>query len=138
MVEKVQTQKHLGLKLDKKLNFKEHLKDKFVKVNRGIEILKKLSGFLPRHSLITLYKSFIRPHLDYADIIYDQPYNLNLCSKIETCQYNAALAITGAIRGSSNGRLYQELGLWYLSSRRCLRKLCTFYRIVRNKSPGYL
>ena len=77
VVEKVQTQKHLGLKLDKKLSFKEQFKDKFAKVNRGIEILKKLSGFLPRHSLITLYKSFIWPHLDYADI-YGQPNNLTI------------------------------------------------------------
>ena len=86
MVEKVQTQKHLGLELDKKLSLKEHLKDKFAKVNRGIGNLKKLSGFLPRPALITLYKSFIRPQLDYADIIYGQPNNLNLCNKIETCQ----------------------------------------------------
>ena len=43
MVEKVETQKHLELKLDKKLSFKERLKDKFAKVNRGIEILKKLA-----------------------------------------------------------------------------------------------
>ena len=107
MVEKVQTQKHLGLKLYKKLSFKEHFKDKFAKVNTGIGILKKLSGFLRSHSGITLYKSFIRPHLDYVDIIYDQPNNLNLCNKIETCQYNAPLAITGAIRGSSMERLYQ-------------------------------
>ena len=134
VVEKVQTQKHLGLKLDKKLSFKEHLKDKFAKVNRGIGILKKLSGFLPRHSLITLYKSFIQPHLDCTDIIYDQLNNLSLCNKIETWQYNAALAITGAIRGSSKERLYQELGYAYLSSRRWLRKLCTFYKIGRNKS----
>ena len=93
VVEKVQTQKHLGLKLDKKSSFKEHLKDKFAKVNKGIGILKKLSALLPRHLLITLCKSFIQLHLDYADIIYDQPNNLNLCNKIETCQYNAALAI---------------------------------------------
>ena len=66
----MQTQKHLGLKLDKKLsfkehlkdkcakvNFKEHLKDKFAKVNRGNGVLRKLSGFLPRHLLITIYKS---------------------------------------------------------------------------------
>ena len=46
MVEKVQTQKHLGLKLDKKLSFKEHLKDKFAKVNRGIGILKKSERIL--------------------------------------------------------------------------------------------
>ena len=138
MVEKVQTQKHLGLKLDKKLSFKEHLKDKFAKVNWGIGILKKFSGFLPCHSLITLYKSFIRPHLDYADIIYDQPNNLNLCNKIETCKYNGALAITNTIRGSSKEGLYLELGFEYLSLRRWLRKLCIFYRIVRNKSPANL
>ena len=59
MVEKVQNQKHLGLKLDKKLSFKERLKDKFVEVNSRIGILKKLSGFLPPHSLITLYKYFV-------------------------------------------------------------------------------
>ena len=46
VVEKVQTQKHLGLKLDKKLSFKEHLKDKFAKVNRGIGILKKTERIL--------------------------------------------------------------------------------------------
>ena len=40
VVEKVQTQKHLRLKLDKKLSFKEDLKYKFAKVNRGIGILK--------------------------------------------------------------------------------------------------
>ena len=99
---------HLGLKLDKKLSFKEHLKNEFAKVHRGNGILKKLSGFLPRHSLITLYKSFIGPQLDYVDIIYDQLNNLNLCNKIESCQYNATLAITGAIRSSSKERLYQE------------------------------
>ena len=97
-----------------------------------------MSEFLPRHSLITFYKSFIRPHLDYGDIIYHQPNNLSLYNKIETCQYNAVLAIAGAIRGSSKESLYQELGFEYISSRRWLRKLCTFYKGVRNKSPGYL
>ena len=121
-----------GLNLTKKLSFKENVKDKFVLVNRGIGISKKLS-----HSLIILYRSFIRLHLDYADIIYDQPNNLNLCmcNKIETCQYNEVLAITGVIRGSSKERLCQELGFDYLSLRRCLRKLCTFYMIVRKKIP---
>ena len=64
VVEKVKTQKHLGLKLDEKLNFKEHLKDKFAIANKGIEMLKKLSNYRPHHSLVTLYKACIRPHLD--------------------------------------------------------------------------
>ena len=51
VVEKVKTQKHLGLKLDERLNIREHLKDKFAIFNKGIGMLKKLSNFLPRHSL---------------------------------------------------------------------------------------
>ena len=117
-VEKVKIQKHLGLKQDEKLNFKEHLKDKFAIVNKGIGMLKKLNNYVRRNSLGTFYKVFVRPHLDYADIIYDNPNNMNICNLIESLQYNAALAITVAIRGSSKEKLLQELGFEYLSSRR--------------------
>ena len=57
--------------------------------------------FLPHPSLLTIYKSFIRPHLDYGDVTYDQPSNTIFSSKIESIQYNPALAITGALKGSS-------------------------------------
>ena len=53
-------------------------------------------------------------------------------------QYDAAIAITGAIRGTSSEKLYQELGLESLRSRRWLRKLCLLYKIYKNKSPSYL
>ena len=52
----------------------------------------------PRSSLLTIVKSFVRPHLDYGDVIYDQPNNTRLSDKIEPVQYNA---ITGAIRETS-------------------------------------
>ena len=50
-----------------------------------------------------IFSTFVnmRPHLDFAGIIYDEPDNLNLCNKIDTFQYNAGLAITGVVRGSS-------------------------------------
>ena len=83
-------QKHLGFKLDKRLNFREHLKDKFAIANKGIWMLKKLSNYHPRHSLVTLYIVFIQGHLDYANIIYDKPNNMNICNKIKSLQYNAA------------------------------------------------
>ena len=59
-----------------------------------------------------IYKSFIRPHLDYGDIVYDQPNNSSLSEKIESLQYNAALAITGTIKGSSKEKLFQEFKFW--------------------------
>ena len=111
VVPQTSLQKHLGMFLDSKLNFSEHLKTIFQKTNKAIGLLRKLQTLLPRAPLITIYKSFIRPHLDYGDMIYDQTFNMSSQQKMETIQYNAALAITGAIRSSSREKLYQELGL---------------------------
>ena len=68
--------------------------------------MRKLNLLLPRSSLLTVCKSFIRPHLDYGDVIYDQPNLSSLANKIESVQYIAALAITGATRGSFTEKLY--------------------------------
>ena len=46
--------------------------------------------------------------------------------------------MTGAIKGSSTEKLYQELGIEHLRSRRWFRKLCLFYKIIKSKSPPYL
>ena len=72
-------QKHLGMHLDEKLNFNNHVKEKITKANKGIGVICELAHVLPRESLITIYKSFVRPHIDYGDIIYDQPNNSSFC-----------------------------------------------------------
>ena len=138
VIPKTTLQKHLGMFLDSKLNFSEHLKTIFQKTNKTIGVLRKLQTLLLRAPLITIYKSFIRLHLDYGDMIYDQTFNMSFQQKMETIQYNAALAITGAIRGSSREKLYQELGLETLQQRRWYRKLCCFYKILKSQSPKYL
>ena len=77
----MKTQIHLRLKLDKRLNFREdlkdkdHLKDKVAVNSKGIRMLKKMSNYLSWHSLVTLYKAFIPHHLEYVDIIYDKLNN---------------------------------------------------------------
>ena len=137
-VKQVSSQKHLALILDSKLNFQEHLQNIFNKVNKTSGLLCILQNILSREPLLTIYKSFVRPHLDYGDVIYDQNYNNFFHQKLESIQYNAALAITGAIRGSSREKLYQELGLKSLKQRRWFRKLCYFFKITKNQSPKYL
>ena len=97
--------------LDSKLSFFDYIREKIKKVTKGVNVIRKLNLLLPRSSLLTLYKSFVRPPLDYGDVIYDQPNNFCLSYKIETVQYNAALAITGTIRGTSKDKLYLELGV---------------------------
>ena len=138
LVQQVPSQKHLGMHLDTKLNFQEHLDNIMSKVDKTIGLLRKLQAVLQRPTLVTIYKAFIRPHLDYGDIIYDQAYKESFHQKLESIQYNAALAITGAIRGTSREKLYQELGLESLQKRRWYRKLCYFFKILKGQSPDYL
>ena len=71
-------------------------------MNKSIVLSRKLQTILPRPTLLTIYKAFIRPHLDYGETIYDQAFNDSSHQKLEAIQYNAALAITGAIRGTSS------------------------------------
>ena len=74
-VEQVPSQKHLGMYLETNMNFQKHLNNVLSKVSKTIALLRKLQDFLLRQSLVTVYKAFIRPHLDYGDIIHDQTYN---------------------------------------------------------------
>ena len=101
------SQKHLGMVLDTKLDFNLHPKNVRSKVNKTIGLLHKPQNILPRQSLITIYKSFITPHLDYGGTIYDRAYYSSFHQNIESDQYNFALAITGAIRETSEEKIYQ-------------------------------
>ena len=92
--------------LSVKLDFQGHLKNVYSKVNKTIGLLRKLHNTLPRLSLLTIYKCFIRPNLDYVDLIYDQAYTDSFHQKIESVQYNSALAIADAIRGTSKEKIY--------------------------------
>ena len=63
-------------------------------MKEGISVIKKLNVILTSSFLLIIYKLFIRPHLDYMDVIYEQPNNNGLPEKV------AALVITAAIRGT--------------------------------------
>ena len=106
-----------------RLSFEDHLKMILNKINQTVELLRKLQNILPRSELLTIYKSFIRPDLDYGDTIYDEAYNASFHQKLELLQYNTCLAITGAIRSTSREKLYEQLALESLQLRRWFRKL---------------
>ena len=131
-------QKHLGIILDSKLTFENHINMVTTKINKTIGLLRKLQNLLPRTNLIKIYKAFVRPHLDYGDILYDQAFNLSFQQKLESIQYREYLAITGAIQGTSREKIYQKLELESLQSRRWYRKLAMFCKIYKNKSLFYL
>ena len=144
----VNEHKHLGLIMDTKLTFASHINDKLSKARKGIGILKSLNQYLPTKILDQIYKMYIRPHLDFCDIIYHEPNTLNsfdssinlryLMNTVERIQYHAALSITGAWQGTNLDKIYEELGWESLTNRRHYRRLIQFYKIQNNLVPSYL
>ena len=78
------------LLLDKQLSFNEHIQSKMNKCYKMIGVIKRLSVNLPRDALLRIYKSFIRPHLDYGDTVYDKPHNESFKKKMKI--FNIKLA----------------------------------------------
>ena len=99
--------------------------------------MRKLQSVLPRITLVTIYKAFVRPHLNYGDILYDQAFNNSFLDRLESIQYNACLAITGAIRGASREKLYQELRLNPLDFDVGTEN-SVFFIVFKNEHPQYL
>ena len=146
LVKQVESHKHLGLILDSKLTFNKHINEKVSIARKWIGIIKQLSQYLPITSLDQIYKMHIRPHFDYCDAIFHVPSSLNNFNLslnysmgiLERTQYQAALAITGAWKGTNRDKIYEELGWETLDSRRQCHRLIMFYKIINNFTPNYL
>ena len=137
-IAKCSYQKHLGVVLHSKLDFSIHTEHKIKRCNKIIGLLQRLSVCFPRKALLTIVESFIKPRIDYGDILYDKPDNQNFESKIKKYHYKACIAVTGAIQGTSRKGFYDELGLMFLKERRWYNKLTFFYKIVNGQVPDYL
>ena len=138
----------MGLVLDSKLNFECHLEDKLAKPRSGIGLMKQLKQWVSHQVLDNIYKLYVRPHLDYADIVYHQAtegatiFNHEITNpvmkNVESIQYEAARVVSGAWKGTNRDKLYQNLGWESTNDRRIMRKLCIFYETIDTKFPNYL
>ena len=128
---------HLGINISYNLSWQKHIDDITAKANKRLDVLCRLSHILDRKTLTIMYNSFIRPVLEYGDIIF------NGCTEaqslqIEAVQKRAARIITGAIRGTPTRTMYDDLGWVTMKERRMYHCLCTFHKIVNNRAPAYL
>ena len=99
----VKEHKYLGMILDSKLDFSAHVKEAIVKARRGIGMIRcYIAKYVSRDVRDQIYKLYVRPHLDYGDIIYHKPdpeFTHYMTKRLERIQYSAALAVSGAWRG---------------------------------------
>ena len=104
--------KLLGVYIDSGLNFSKHVNEAVLNALKGVSLLKYLSKYVYRNALELSYKLYVRPYLDYGDIIYHNQ-RVDLMKLIEHVQYKASLVVSGYWQGTSRERLYEDLGWEY-------------------------
>ena len=116
-IEQVHQHKHLGLLFNTRLSWKDHVSEIIQGVSKLLDVMHKLSKDLDRRTLETIHETFVRSKLEYACVIWDDCSDQDSDS-IENCQLRAARIVTGAKKGTSHNRLYDETQWPQLKERR--------------------
>jgi hypothetical protein len=129
--------KHLGLFFSNNGLWHDHIDYIVKKAYTRLSMLRKVRFKLNRFTLEKMYFSFIRPILEYGDVVWDMQIHY-LINKIENVQSEAARIVKGGTKLTSIQKLYEETGWEKLLERMEKHQLILLYKIVNNQAPGYL
>ena len=136
-IKEVDSHKHLGLYFSNDGTWHHQIQYIKDKAWTRINIMRKLKFKLDRKSLEIIYTAFIRPILEYGDVVWDNCAQYEK-DDLEKIQHEAARIATGTTRLISINNLYNEIKWDSLQKRRNDHKLSLFFRMKNNLTPTYL
>ena len=138
-IQQTYNHKHLGLTLSKDLRFHSHINDVILKINRAMSSLYPIAKYVPRQILAQIYTTYVQPHYDYCDVVYDKQLTLQDSQRLQTLQNRAARLITGVPFRTPTSKLLQDLGWDKLLTRRLIHRLMTYFNLKNDKRlPDYI
>ena len=137
MIQETSTHKHLGLTFSNTCNWADHVRTISEKACIRLNLLRALKFRVSRKSLEKMYTAFVRPLLEYSDIVWDN-CSLETKKQLDGIHVEAARIITGATKLCNIDKIYSDQGWEFLQSRRNKHKLVAFYKILHGSAPNYL
>ncbi len=134
-IERVSHMKYLGVILDDKLTFDEHINYTHSKASQRLGVLRRSREYLDSSTSLTLYKSLVLPHLDYCDVVYMNMTVQNL-NKLQLIQNGACRTILRVPKDTSVSLMHEELGIPTLTHRREYHLATGCYKAVNNPDAG--
>jgi len=136
-IQEVDTHKHLGLTFSSRLSWLPHIKSLLNNVSKLHGVLCRLKNTLDRSVLYKIYKTFVRPKLEYASVIWSD------CTErekgvLERLQLSFARIVSGARKGTKNEHLYRDVKWLKLEERRQRNTLLFMHKLVYGEAPDYL
>lgn len=136
-LEVVTSHKHLGVIINSRLSWSDHIDSCLDLASKRLNMLEPLKYKLPRSALQTIYFSYVRSLLEYADVIWGN-CSVHYVNRLENIQIRAAHIVSGGKRRTSHADLYSELGWTKLSERRKNHKVILLHELLLKQTPSHL
>ena len=134
-LEEITSDRYLGVILDNKLDFNEHIATITSKATKLLNLCRRNLNMCTPQIKETAYKTLIRPHLEYTSPAWS-PHTSNNINKIENIQRRAARFVLGNYTFGPEANLTNEINSilhWQtLQHRRAIYDLALFYKIQHN------
>ncbi|MES9905174.1 MAG: reverse transcriptase family protein [Sedimenticola sp.] len=127
-VEQIKLEKDIGVNFDNELKFSEHIAICVKKANQKLGLIRRSFDHLDKDMFITLYKSLVRPTLEYASVIWSPTLKKDIVA-IENVQRRATKLVKELSSLSYEERL-KNLGLPTLIYRRDRADMVQLYKIM--------
>ena len=131
-IKKVDTFNFLGLTLNKRLNWNDHINSIASKISSTVGVLNKLKHFLPTSILKKIYSSLILPRLYYCNLIWGYKPK-----RISNIQRRAIRIICKQKYNSHTEPLFKSLKMLTVEDIHISKKLSFYYQFENNKVPSY-
>ena len=136
-IDEVDSHVYLGLKFACNLRWKHHINDVSDKTRKKLNCMVPFKYKLDRQSLEIMYKSFVLPTMEYANVVWGGSYDCDI-AKLEAIHIDAMRLISGATARSHIENLYMEFNWLTIQERINIASLTIMYKIINGYSPTYL
>ena len=137
-IKRVRKAKYLGIIMDEKLTWEDHIDYISLKIKRNIGIMRRERGDIPKTSLILLYKTLVEPYLGYCNTTWGT-CSSSLLDKLQALQNRAARTVANVkYEGTYHARLLKELD--WLNVRELIEydTASLVYRIENDLAPTHM
>ena len=136
-ITEVKSHMYLGLLFASNLKWNEHINSVYIKARKRLSLMIPLKTELDRKTLHTMFTSFVRPVMEYGNIVWGGSYDSDI-NKLEKINVDGMRIITGATANSNIRKLYEETA-WQSVRERCNAAMVTMlYKIKHSLAPDYL
>ncbi len=128
-IDSVESERDLGVIFDKSLSFKEHINKKIGLAKRNLALIKRTFKFLNPSTFLTLYKSLVRPHLEFCSPVWNNDLKF-FSNELEKVQKLATRYVT-SLRGLKYSDRLRKLKISTLKYRRLREDIICIFRICK-------